>query len=244
MTKRFATSGGSPFTAVEDIPFAVGRGAFVSLVGPSGCGKSTVLGMVSGLLPPSEGEVRVEGEPVVGINPRLGYLFQRDALLPWKTVLDNVALPLRFRKVPRPEALRRAEAWVHRVGLAGFTTYHPHQLSGGMRKRVPLAMTMVYEPEIILMDEPFGALDVQTRNPILTIIHDLEEAIALSDRAIVLTASPGRLKASYEIPLGRPRQVTEARFHPAFGGRYETIWQDLKDEVRASDERSQRGPGR
>ena len=259
MTKRFATSGGSPFTAVEDITFAVGRGAFVSLVGPSECGKSTVLGMVSGLLPPSEGEVRVDGEPVVGINPRLGYLFQRDALLPWKTALDNVVLPLLFRKVPRPEALRRAEAWVHRVGLAGFTTYHPHQLSGGMRKRVSLARTMVYEPEIILMDEPFAALDVQTRNPmenelleiwaqtgktILFITHDLEEAIALSDQVIVLTPSPGRIKATYEILLGRPRQVTEARFHPAFGRLYETIWQDLKDEVQASYERSKREPGR
>jgi NitT/TauT family transport system ATP-binding protein len=203
--------------------------------------------------------VRVDGATVGGINPRLGYLFQRDALLPWKTVLDNVALPLVFRKQPRPEAQQRARGWIGRVGLSAFPEYYPHQLWGGMRKRVSLAMTMVYDPEIILMDEPFAALDVQTRNlmenelleiwgqtgkTILFITHDPEEAIALSDRVIVLSASPGRIKASYEIPLGRPRQVTEVRFHPAFGGLYETMWKDLKDEVRASYERSKRGPGR
>ena len=258
VTKRFPTPDGATFTAVEDISFAVERGAFVYIVGPSGCGKSTILGVVSGLLPLTAGEVLVDGEPVAGINPRLGYLFQRDALLPWKTVRENLALPLVFRGVPRPEGLRRAEAWIHRVGLADFQAYYPHQLSGGMRKRVSLAMTMVYDPQIVLMDEPFSALDVQTRNlmenevleiwaqtgkTILFITHDLEEAIALSDRVTVLTAAPGRVKASYPITLGRPRQVTEVRFHPAFTGLYETIWKDLKDEVHASYERSKRGPG-
>ncbi len=172
---------------------------------------------------------------------------------------ENVALPPLFRGVPRPEGLRRAEGCIQRVGLAGFQAYYPHQRSGGMRKRVSLATTMAYDLQIVLMDEPSGALDVQTRNvmenelleiwaqtgkTILFITHDLEEAIALSDRVIVLTAAPGRIKASYSIPLGRPRQVTEVRFHPAFAGLYETIWKDLKDEVHASYERSKRGPGR
>lgn len=198
-----------------------------------------MLGLVSGLHPPSAGRILVEGAPVVGINKKLRYLFQRDALLPWKTVLDNVALPLLFRRWDPTEARARASAWLQRVGLAGFEHYHPHQLSGGMRKRVSLATTMVYEPEILLMDEPFSALDVQTRNlmenelleiwaqerkTVLFITHDLEEAIAPSDRVIVMTASPGRVKGANGIPLTRPRGVTEVRFDPAFGPLYEAMW--------------------
>ncbi len=253
VTRRFPLGPEGAFTAVEDVSFQVHPGEFVSVVGPSGCGKSTLLGMVSGLLPPSAGRILVEGEEVTGINRKLGYLFQRDALLPWKTVLENVALPLVFRGCSAREARTRAWAWIQRVGLAGFEGYHPHQLSGGMRKRASLATTMVYEPDIILMDEPFSALDVQTRNlmenelleiwaqerkTVLFITHDLEEAIALSDRVIVMTASPGRVKGAYDIPLGRPRSVTEVRFHPAFGALYEALWKDLKDEVRVSYEKS------
>ena len=211
ISKRFTTGPDGGFTALEDISLEVRKGEFVSVVGPSGCGKSTLLGMVSGLLPPSAGRILVEEEPVVGINKTLGYLFQRDALLPWKTVLENVALPLLFRRWDPTEARARARAWLERVGLAGFEDYHPHQLSGGMRKRVSLATTMVYEPQIILMDEPFSALDVQTRNlmenelleiwaqdrkTVLFITHDLEEAIGLSDRVLVMGASPGRIIAS------------------------------------------------
>ena len=255
VTKRFPLGLDGGLTAVEDVSLEVQAGELVSVVGPSGCGKSTLLGMISGLFSPTTGRILVEGEEVTGINKKLGYLFQRDALLPWKTILDNVALPLLFRGWQGPRARARAGEWIQRVGLAGFESYHPHQLSGGMRKRASLAMTMVYQPDIILMDEPFAALDVQTRNlmendlleiwaqerkTVLFITHDLEEAIALSDRVIVLTASPGRVKGTYEIPLGRPRSVTEVRFHPAFGRLYESMWKDLKDEVRISYEKSRR----
>ncbi len=248
-TKRFALGPDGEFTAVEDVSLEVHAGEFVSVVGPSGCGKSTLLGMISGLLPSTAGRILVEGEEVTGINRKLGYLFQRDALFPWKTILDNVAVPLLFRGWQIQDARARAREWIGRVGLGGFEGYHPHQLSGGMRKRASLATTMVYEPDIILMDEPFSALDVQTRNlmenelldiwtqerkTILFITHDLEEAIALSDRVVVMTAAPGRVKGVYDIPLGRPRSVTEVRFQPAFGGLYEAIWKDLKDEVQIS----------
>jgi NitT/TauT family transport system ATP-binding protein len=253
VTKRFSTRTNGDFTAVENVSLEVRPGEFVSVVGPSGCGKSTLCGLVSGLLLPTAGHIRLEGEEVSGISRKVGYLFQRDALLPWKTVLDNVTLPLLFRGAGASEAEAQARAWIGRVGLTGFERYHPHQLSGGMRKRVSLATTMVYEPDIILMDEPFSALDVQTRNlmenelleiwaqdrkTILFITHDLEEAIALSDRVVVMTASPGRVKAGYEIPLGRPRSATEVRFDPGFGPLYEAIWKDLKDEVRISYEKS------
>ncbi len=244
------------FTALQDISLEVRGGEFVSIVGPSGCGKSTLLGLVAGLVPLSEGRILVGGRPVGGVDPRLGYVFQRDALFPWKTVAQNVGLPLLFRGVDGATARARVAEWIGRIGLTGFERYHPHQLSGGMRKRVALAMTMAYEPEIILMDEPFGALDVQTRNlmendlleiwaqrrrTVVFVTHDLEEAIALSDRVLVMTASPGRVKAVYRIDLPRPRSVTEIRFHPDFGHLYETIWKDLKDEVRLGYERSQKG---
>jgi NitT/TauT family transport system ATP-binding protein len=243
------------FTAIQDVSFEVGGGEFVSIVGPSGCGKSTLLTLLAGLAPVSAGRIAVDGEPVAGVNPRLGFVFQRDALFPWKTVAENVGLPLLFRGVDGATARPRVAEWIARIGLAGFEQYHPYQLSGGMRKRVGLAMTMVYEPEIVLMDEPFGALDVQTRNlmendlleiwaqfrrTVVFVTHDLEEAIALSDRIVVMTASPGRVKSIYTIDLPRPRSVTEIRFHPSFGRLYETIWKDLKDEVRVGYERSQK----
>jgi NitT/TauT family transport system ATP-binding protein len=255
VSKQFETDAG-PFTAVCGVDLEVAPGEFVAVVGPSGCGKSTLLGMVSGLSPATGGSVEVAGRPVTGIPSGLGYLFQRDALLPWKTVLDNVSLPLVFRRVPRGEARERARGWLARVGLSRFAAYHPHALSGGMRKRVSLAATMVADPDIVLMDEPFSALDVQTRNlmenellaiwqesrkTVLFITHDLEEAIALSDRVVVMTASPGRIKAEYPIPLPRPRSVTEIRFRPEFVRLYETVWGDLRDEVLASYAQAQRG---
>jgi NitT/TauT family transport system ATP-binding protein len=243
-------------TAVQDVSLEIRGSEFVSIVGPSGCGKSTLLGMIAGLTPVTEGRIVVGGRPVAGVDPRLGYVFQRDAVFPWKTVAENVALPLLFRGVDPATARPRVTGWIARIGLTGFERYHPYQLSGGMRKRVALAMTLVYEPEFILMDEPFGALDVQTRNlmendlleiwaqsrrTVVFVTHDLEEAIALSDRVVVMTASPGRVKAVYAIDLPRPRSVTEVRFHPAFGRLYETIWKDLKDEVRLGYERSRQG---
>ena len=257
VTQRFALPReGREFTAVEGVSFDVTPGEFVSIVGPSGCGKSTLLSLIAGLAPISEGRLTLDGRPVAGVEPRLGFVFQRDALFPWKTVAQNVGLPLLFRGVDAAAAAPRVADWIARIGLTGFERYHPHQLSGGMRKRVALAMTMVYEPEIVLMDEPFGALDVQTRNlmendlleiwaqrrrTVVFVTHDLEEAIALSDRIIVMTASPGRVKSVYTTGLPRPRSVTEIRFHPDFGRLYETIWKDLKDEVRLGYERSRQG---
>ena len=253
VTRTFETPAGD-FTAVRDVSFTVAPGRFVSLVGPSGCGKTTLLGMIAGLVPVSLGRIAL-GDRTVGdgVAPNIGYLFQRDALLPWKTALQNVALPLTIRGTPAAEARVRATEWMRRVGLAGFERYYPHQLSGGMRKRVSLATTLIYGPPVLLMDEPFSALDVQTRNlmenelldlwaetrnTVLFITHDLEEAIALSDEVIVLTAGPGRVKASYPIPLARPRNVIEIRFREAFTQLYEQIWKDLRDEVQQSYARS------
>jgi len=255
-TKRFPSGTGSVHTAVRDLSLTVDAGEFVAVVGPTGCGKSTALSLVSGLQPASAGQVRVHGEPVTSIPDGVGYMFQNDAVMPWRSVLDNVASGPRFRGVPKAEAREQAADWIERVGLGGFEKYYPHQLSGGMRKRVALAQTLVTSPRIMLMDEPFSALDVQTRAlmqdellrlwsgtgaAVIFVTHDLEEAIALSDRIIVMTASPGRVKSVYTTGLPRPRSVTEIRFHPDFGRLYETIWKDLKDEVRLGYERSRQG---
>lgn len=254
VTKSFLLQEGE-FTAIKDVSSSISEGEFVSIVGPSGCGKSTILGMISGIIPITSGTVTINGIEVNRIHGQVGYLFQRDALLPWKTVMENVMLSLVFRKYEREKAIQKAQEWIDKVGLSGFEGYYPNRLSGGMRKRVSLAMTLVYNPQIILMDEPFSALDVQTRNlmenevldiwtefrkTILFVTHDLEEAIALSDRVIVFSSSPGRVKAEYEIGLGRPRNVTDIRFHELFNDIYQRIWQDLKEEVQSSYERSKK----
>jgi len=253
VTKRFVTSAGTAFIALRDLDLTVRAGEFVAVVGPTGCGKSTTLSLISGLEPPSLGTIRVFGEPVAGVGKQAGYVFQRDAVFPWKSVLDNVAIGPRFRGVPHAEADDRAREWITRVGLAGFERYYPHQLSGGMRKRVALAQTLITGPRILLMDEPFSALDVQTRvlmeNELLAlwsttsasvvfVTHDLEEAIALSDRVVVITAGPGTVKGTYVVDLPRPRNIAEIRFQPRFVQLYEEIWNDLRDEVLVSYERS------
>jgi NitT/TauT family transport system ATP-binding protein len=246
VSKRFATPDGSVFTALADVDLTVDGGQFCAVVGPSGCGKSTTLTLVSGLEHPSDGTVRVHGEPVDGIGADVGFVFQSDALLPWKTVLDNVAAGPVFRGSPKREANERARDWLRRVGLAQFTDHHPHQLSGGMRKRVSLAQSLINEPAILMMDEPFSALDVQTRSimsnellalweqsrpAVIFVTHDLEEAIALADKVVVMTAAPGTVKQVYEIDLPRPRKVPEIRFDPRFVELYEEIWNTLRDEV-------------
>ncbi len=251
VSKRFVHRGQS-VTALQDVTMDVMPGRFVSIVGPSGCGKSTTLSLISGLMPANEGQVFVDGKSVNGVQTDVGFMFQRDALLPWKTVLNNVTLGLIFRGWESRKADAHARSWLKRVGLSGFEHHYPYQLSGGMRKRVALAQTMVYGPAIILMDEPFSALDVQTRNlmenevlgifqeehkTVLFITHDLEEAIALSDEVIVMTARPGRIKARYNIELPRPRNVTEIRFDPHYVKFYERIWADLRDEVMINYER-------
>ena len=202
---------------------------------------------MAGLERPSAGAVRVGGQPVSGITRGTSFMFQTDALLPWKTVIANVAMGPLFRGVPRKTALTDAREWLRVVGLAGFENHHPHQLSGGMRKRVSLAAALINEPSILLMDEPFGALDVQTRaimsNELLTlwdqtrpsvlfVTHDLEEAIALADRVVVMTAGPGTVKAVYDIDLPRPRgAVQEIRFDKRFLELHHEIWASLRDEV-------------
>jgi NitT/TauT family transport system ATP-binding protein len=257
VTKRFLTPAGKAFTAIRDINMAVAPGEFVAVVGPTGCGKSTTLGLISGLERPSEGEVEVMGAPVQGIDPRIGYVFQADAVFPWKNVLNNVATGPMFRGQPKAEARKQARDWIARVGLSGFEDRYPHQLSGGMRKRVALAQTFINEPQILLMDEPFSALDVQTRTmmedellqlwsshaaSVVFVTHDLEEAISLADRVCVITSGPGTVKGIYTIDLPRPRNVAEIRFEPRFVQLYQQIWEDLRDEVLISYERAkQRG---
>jgi NitT/TauT family transport system ATP-binding protein len=247
VTKRFATPSGSLFTAVRDVDMTIEPGKFCAVVGPSGCGKSTTLTMVSGLERSSAGTVTVGGKPVDGITAGTSFMFQADALLPWKTVLDNVALGPVFRGVPKKEAQAQAREWVRRVHLADFENHHPHQLSGGMRKRVSLAAALINEPSILLMDEPFGALDVQTkammsnellalweqtRPSVIFVTHDLEEAIALADQVVVMTVGPGTVKAVYDINLPRPRgAVQEIRFDPRFLELHHHIWESLREEV-------------
>jgi len=247
VTKRFSTPGGTAFTALRDVTMTVEPGRFCAVVGPSGCGKSTTLTLVAGLDRPSEGSVRVGGRPVDGIARGTSFMFQTDALLPWKTVLGNVAMGPLFHGVPKKTALTDAREWLRLVGLAGFENHHPHQLSGGMRKRVSLAAALINEPSVLLMDEPFGALDVQTKaimsNELLTlwdqtqpsvifVTHDLEEAIALADQVVVMTAAPGTVKAVFDIDLPRPRgAVQEIRFGKRFTDLHHEIWKSLRDEV-------------
>src|SRR5438067_896730 len=255
VTKRFLTPSGGVYTALRDLNLTVEPGEFCAVVGPTGCGKSTTLGLISGLEPPSEGEVDVFGRPVKGIAGGLGYMFQTDAVFPWKTVLEDVAAGPRYRGMSHREARVKARDWITRVGLAGFEDRYPYQLSGGMRKRVALAQSLINGPRILLMDEPFSALDVQTRSlmenellalwaassaSVVFVTHDLEEAISLSDRVFVITAGPGTVKATYKVDLPRPRNVAEIRFQPRFAEIYEEIWKDLKDEVLVSYERQKR----
>lgn len=235
------------YTAVLDTTLRIKAGEFVSVVGPTGCGKSTLLNIGAGLLAPSGGEVRVFGQPLQGINTRAGYMFQSDALMPWRSVLDNVMLGLQYRGVPPPQAWAQAHAWLGRVGLSEFGDHYPHQLSGGMRKRTALAQVLALDPDIILMDEPFSALDIQTRQlmenevldlwaakkkAVLFITHDLDEAIAMSDRVVVLSAGPATHPiGEFVIDLPRPRHVAEVRAQPRFVELHTHIWHVLRDEV-------------
>jgi NitT/TauT family transport system ATP-binding protein len=254
-TKAFPTRDGS-YTAIHDVDLTVRRGEFVSVVGPTGCGKSTTLSLVSGLEPATAGLVEVDGRPVVGIPDGLGYMFQSDAVLPWRSVLDNVAAGPRYRGTAKRDAQEQAREWVNKVGLGGFEDYHPHQLSGGMRKRVALAQTLINEPSILLMDEPFGALDVQTREhmqdlllelwsgsgaAVVFVTHDLTEAVALADTVVVMTAGPATVKSSVPVPLERPRKVEEIRLTPEFIELYRHIWDSLRTEVELT---RARGAGR
>ncbi|MBC7514693.1 MAG: ABC transporter ATP-binding protein [Herminiimonas sp.] len=235
------------YTAVGDTTLHIAPGEFVSVVGPTGCGKSTLLNLAAGLLQPSSGTVTVFGEPLVGLNRRAGYMFQAEALMPWRSALDNVIAGLTFRGITLQQARREGEAWLTRVGLQGFGERYPHELSGGMRKRVALAQTLILDPDIILMDEPFSALDIQTRQlmenevldlwsqkkkAVLFITHDLDEAIGMSDRVVVLSAGPATHPiGEFTIDLPRPRDVAEIRTDARFVALHAQIWSVLRDEV-------------
>ncbi|MFN0038347.1 MAG: ABC transporter ATP-binding protein [Burkholderiales bacterium] len=248
VTCTFGARAGIPaYTAVENVDIAVAEGEFVSVVGPTGCGKSTLLNVAAGLLAPTRGSVQVFGEPLREINSRAGYMFQSDALMPWRTTRENVAAGLEFRGVTPSEIGAGVEDWLRRVGLAAHGGKYPHQLSGGMRKRAALAQTLILDPKILLMDEPFSALDVQTRSlmenellalwqqdrkSVLFVTHDLEEAIALSDRVVLLSAGPAsRPIGEFPIDLPRPRDVAEIRLTPGFLELHRRIWDALRDEV-------------
>ncbi len=239
--------GAKSFTAVDAVDLHVADGEFVAIVGPTGCGKSTLLNAAAGLLVPSAGSVRIFGAPLTGLNSKAGYLFQAEALFPWKTALDNVAIGLDVAGVPSGEAQARAQDWLGRVGLAAFAGRYPHMLSGGQRKRVGLAQVLIRDPKILLMDEPFGPLDAQTRQimgnlllelwnaerkAVLFVTHDLEEAIALADRVVIMGAGPAsHIIGQWRVDLPRPRDIMEVRLQPAFHTLHREIWSALRDEV-------------
>ncbi len=245
--KWFPTPSGTPYQVLGGISLDVYPGEFLSLVGPSGCGKSTLLRIIAGLVPIEAGEICLDGEPVSQSRRRLGFVFQQDALLPWRTVFENIALGLRIHRFPKREVTDRVNEWIGRVGLRGFESYYPARLSGGMRKRVAIAQTLSYDPDVILMDEPFAHLDVQTRHileedlmnlcadgkrTILFVTHDLDEAIGLSDRVVVQHAGPAsRVRSEHAVPLPRPRHLVEDRAHPTFIELSQTLWQQLREEV-------------
>jgi NitT/TauT family transport system ATP-binding protein len=243
----FVSQDGARYTAIRDTTLRVAPGEFVSVVGPTGCGKSTLLNVAAGLLKPVSGSVRIFGAPLAGLNRDAGYLFQADALFPWKTAIDNVAIGPEIEGVGRTEALRRAQGWLGSVGLGAFANRYPHMLSGGQRKRVGLAQVLIRDPKILLMDEPFGPLDAQTRQimgnlllqlwsadrkAVLFVTHDLEEAIALADRVVIMSAGPSsRIIGDWRVTLERPRDIMEVRLDKEFHALHREIWHVLKDEV-------------
>ena len=248
--KVFVARGSGPsrraFLALHDIDLAIPPGRFVSLVGPSGCGKSTLLNMIAGLVRPTEGVVSYKGAPVNGVNTDVGYITQDDNLFPWRTLQENVEMALEFRGVPEHQRRPQAAKYIALVGLSGFEHHYPHELSGGMRKRAALVRTLIYEPDVILMDEPFGPLDAQTRvilqdellklwegsgKTIVFVTHDLVEAIALSDEIALFSRAPGTIKRVYRVPIPRPRDVFHIHSDQHFPAFYDQLWRDLKEEI-------------
>src|SRR5712671_6454668 len=243
----FRLADGGTYTAVERATLEVADGEFVAIVGPTGCGKSTLLNVAAGLIGPSHGTATTFGSGLTGLNRQAGYLFQAEALFPWKTALENVAIGLEIAGTPKADARARAEKWLTRVGIGGFGDRYPHMLSGGQRKRVGLVQVLIRDPKILLMDEPFGPLDAQTRQimgnllldlwsadrkAVMFVTHDLEEAIALSDRVVIMSAGPAaRIIGNWTVPLARPRDIGEVKLDPAFHALHREIWEALKDEV-------------
>jgi NitT/TauT family transport system ATP-binding protein len=247
VTVTFRLADGGAYPAVEDASLSVADGEFVAIVGPTGCGKSTLLNVAAGLIAPSSGRIDIFGAPLNGLNRQAGYLFQAEALFPWKTALENVAIGLETAGIARAQARERAQSWLARVGLAGFGARYPHMLSGGQRKRVGLVQVLIRDPKILLMDEPFGPLDAQTRQimgnllldlwsadrkAVLFVTHDLEEAIALSDRVVIMSAGPAaRVIGDWRVALPRPRDIAEVKVERAFHDLHREIWATLKSEV-------------
>ena len=239
-------NGDTELLALDGVSFDVPPGKITTVVGPSGCGKTTLLRLASGLVAASAGTVIYKGIAVAGLNTSVGYVTQDSNLFPWLTTLGNVEFPLAIRGVPAKERRERAMDWLRLVGLDGFEDHYPSQLSGGMQKRVSIVRTLIYEPEVILLDEPFGALDAQTRmslhhellllwqkqkSTMLFITHDLVEAITLSDQIVIMTRRPGRVKEIYQVPLARPRNVFEIYLEPGFDNAYATLWGHFKSEI-------------
>lgn len=247
VTVAFNVSDRRVFTAVERADLSVAAGEFVAIVGPTGCGKSTLLNVAAGLLKPAEGSVRIFDAPLTRLNRQAGYLFQADSLFPWKTALENVAIGPETAGVSSVEARANAKTWLRRVGLENFSARYPHMLSGGQRKRVGLAQVLIRDPKILLMDEPFGPLDAQTRQimgnlllelwhadrkAVLFVTHDLEEAIALADRVVIMSAGPSaKIIGDWRVPLKRPRDISEVRLEREFHDLHREIWNVLKAEV-------------
>ena len=243
----FRLADDTTYTAVQRATLDVADGEFVAIVGPTGCGKSTLLNVAAGLIAPSNGTATIFGGPLAGLNRQAGYLFQAEALFPWKTATENVAIGLEIAGTPKAEARARAQRWLARVGIGGFGDRYPHMLSGGQRKRVGLVQVLIRDPKILLMDEPFGPLDAQTRQimgnllldlwsadrkAVLFVTHDLEEAIALSDRVVIMSAGPAaRIIGNWTVPLPRPRDIGEVKLERAFHELHREIWEALKDEV-------------
>jgi len=237
---------GQDIVALDHVSFDVAPGKITTVVGPSGCGKTTLLRLASGLVQASAGIVACNGTPVTGLNTAVGFVTQDSNLFPWLTALGNVEFPLAIRGVPVAERREKALHWLRLVGLDGFEQYYPGQLSGGMQKRVSIVRTLIYEPSVVLLDEPFGALDAQTRmglhhqllelwrekrSTMLFITHDLVEAITLSDDIVVMTRRPGRVKELYHVPLARPRNVFEIYLEPGFDEAYAALWKHFKTEI-------------
>jgi NitT/TauT family transport system ATP-binding protein len=243
----FRLADGGTYKAVTGASLEVANGEFVAIVGPTGCGKSTLLNVAAGLLAPSNGTATIFGSGLTGLNRQAGYLFQAEALFPWKTAIENVAIGLEIAGTSKAQARERAQSWLGRVGLGTFGDRYPHMLSGGQRKRVGLVQVLIRDPKILLMDEPFGPLDAQTRQimgnllldlwsadrkAVLFVTHDLEEAIALSDRVVIMSAGPAaRIIGNWKVPLSRPRDIGEVKLERAFHELHREIWEALKDEV-------------
>jgi NitT/TauT family transport system ATP-binding protein len=249
VTKRFAGRADRPVVAVEKTSLSIAEGEFVTIVGPSGCGKSTLLNMMSGLTVPTEGRLRFNGVVINGVNRLIGYITQQDNLMPWRNLRDNVAFPLEIAGVPKSKRYAKVDKWLTQVGLEGFEDAYPHELSGGMRQRANIVRTLVYEPDVLLMDEPFGPLDAQTRlimqrdlldlwrstgKTIVFVTHDLTEAIALADRVVLMSARPGRIVRVDRVAIPRPRDIFHIHDDARFRDLYDKIWQELETQVQTA----------